>query len=153
MAKRKPIEKMSAEELYALAQQREQEEHEAQNSARIEQIEELKANRKMLIAEHKQSMKALEKEHNKAVKALDNEIAKLGGRAPRRGGGGGGGRRGGASQAIMELIEAMGPVSTSDLKAKLEEQGIETKNLAQQLAYLKRQGKVVSPSRAVYALA
>lgn len=151
MAKRKPIEKMSAEELYALAQQRESEEREAEVAANAEQLEALKAQRKELSAAHKAAVREMEKEHNKAIKALDREIAALGGRAPRRGGGGG--RRGGASAAIMELIGAMGPVSTTDLKAKLEEQGIDTKNLPQQLAYLKRQGKVVAPSRAVYALA
>jgi len=153
MAKRnKPFEKMSAEELYALAQQREQEEREAQSAALSEQLEELKAKRKELVGEHKAAIRDLEKEHTKALRAIDREIAAMGGRAPRRTGGGGG-RRGGASQAIMELISTMGPISTSDLKAKLEEQGIDTKNLPQQLAYLKRQGKVTAPSRAVYALA
>ncbi|GAB6041461.1 hypothetical protein [Endothiovibrio diazotrophicus] len=152
MAKRKPIEKMSAEELYALAQQREQEERDAQSAATAEQLEELKARRKELSVQHKAAIRELEKEHAKELKAIDREIAALGGRAPRRTGGGGG-RRSGASQAILELIGALGPVSTSDLKVKLEEQGIDTKNLPQQLAYLKRQGKVTAPSRAVYALA
>ena len=36
------------------------------------------------------------------------------------------------------------------VKAELEKRGVVAKNLAQTLAYLKRQGKVASPSRSIY---
>lgn len=139
MAKKKPVEKMSADELYALAQQREQEEQQAQQEAVRQEVDALRAQRRELIAKHK-----------KEVAAIDAKIKKLGGRT------GGGRRRGSAggsvTSAILEIL-ATGKASTKDIKAALDAQGITASNLSQTLAYLKRTGRVTSPSRAMYALA
>lgn len=138
MAKKKSIETMSADELYALAQQREQEEHEEQQAAVREQIESLRNQRRELLAKHK-----------KEVAALDAKIRKLGGRTRRAGG-----RRAGSNvtSQVLEVL-AKGKASTKDIKAALEAQGVTASNLSQTLAYLKRTGRVTSPSRATYALA
>lgn len=139
MAKKKAIEKMSADELYALAQQREQEEQQAQQEAIRQEVEALRAQRREVIAQHK-----------KELAAIDAKIKKLGGRT-------GGGRRRGAAggnvtNAVLEVL-AGGKASTRDIKAALDAKGVAASNLSQTLAYLKRTGRVTSPSRAVYALA
>ena len=138
MAKKKTVDSMSAEELYALAQERELQEQEAQQAELREQIEALRAERRELIAANK-----------KAVAAIDSKIRKLGGRTGR----GTARRSGGNITAKVLEVLAKGKASTKDIKAALEAQGVAPANLAQTLAYLKRTGRVTSPSRAVYALA
>jgi hypothetical protein len=136
MAKKKSLEELSADELYALAQEREQQEAEAQREAVKQQVDELRAQRKTLIAEHK-----------KELAALDKEIRKLGGRTRSRRAGGGEN----VTDVVLGIVQAAGEISTKDIRAQLEAQGVEAANLAQTLAYLKRQGRVTSPSRSVYA--
>lgn len=138
MAKKKTVDSMSADELYALAQKREQQEAEAQQAELREQIDALRAERRELIAAHK-----------KAVAAIDSKIRKLGGRTGR-----GAARRssGNITSAVLNVL-SKGKASTKDIKAALDSQGIVANNLSQTLAYLKRTGRVTSPSRAVYALA
>ena len=139
MAKKKTIDAMSAEELYALAQEREMQEQEVQQAALREQIEALRAERRDLIAAHK-----------KSLAAVDAKIRKLGGRAGR-----GAGRRSSGGNITAKVLEVLanGKASTKDIKAALDSQGVTANNLSQSLAYLKRTGRVTSPSRAVYALA
>ncbi|MEJ2576134.1 MAG: hypothetical protein P8106_05470 [Gammaproteobacteria bacterium] len=134
MARKKAIEDLSSDELYALAQQRQQEEEERQREAVKEQIDELKAKRKELAAKHR-----------KQLAALDSEIRRLGGRTRAR-------QRGGVNvtEAVMGIVQAAGEISTKEIKAELDNQGITANNLSQTLAYLKRQGRVTSPSRSVY---
>ncbi len=139
MARKKPIEDLSADELYELARQREREELEAEREANRARLDELREHRRELIAQHR-----------KELAAVDREIRQLGGRTRSRGGAGGG--EGKISERVLSLIEASGRISTKDLKASLDASGVETKNLNQMLAYLKRNGRVVSPSRGVYAL-
>lgn len=138
MAKKKTVDALTAEELYALAQEKERQEYEEAQAAVREEIEALRAERRALIAEHK-----------KAVNAIDAQIRKLGGRSRR-----GGGRRAGSNitSAVLDVL-ANGKASTKEIKTALAEQGVTANNLSQTLAYLKRTGRVTSPSRAVYALA
>jgi len=141
MSKRnKTIDEMTAEELYELARQRELEQQEQEREQVRQQIEQLKEQRKNLIAEHK-----------KALTAIDKEIKALGGK--RRGNSGSGRQRGDISQRILDILEARGNIKTVDLKLALEEQGMDVKNLNQQLAYLKRKGRISNPGRGVYAIA
>ena len=134
------IDDMSAEELFELARQKEQQEAEAQREAHKARVEELREQRKQLIAEHK-----------KAIAAIDRELKELGkGRGSSSAAGRG---RGDQSKTMLEIIAKHGPISTADLKAKLQEQGLDTKNLSQQLNYLKRRGAVTTPARATYAIA
>lgn len=138
MARKKPIDELSAEELYELARQREREEREAEREANRAHLEELREHRREVIAQHR-----------KELAAIDREIRQLGGRTRSRTAGSGEGK---ISDRVLKLIEASGRISTKDLKASLDQSGVETKNLNQLLAYLKRNGRVVSPARGVYAL-
>lgn len=139
MARRKSLEKMSAEELYELARQREQEESSKVDETK-EQLAALKQQRKDLVAEQ-----------NKALKALDREIAKLqGGKRGRGRRKSSGAPRGQLSERALALVKKHGPIKGRDLKVHLEKEGIDATYLAQTLAALKKKGQVDTPSRGVY---
>jgi len=142
MAKKKTasIEELSAAELYELAKRREEEERRQQEEAKKEQLKELRAKRRALVAKHKRELAA-----------LDTEIARLMGRnAPRKKRGG---SRGSVTNAVIDIISKAGRITTTELKAALAEKGITVGNLPQTLAYLKRQGRISSPARATYEIA
>lgn len=136
MAK-KNLADLSSDELYAMAQEREEQEAaEAKEAARA-QLEALRNQRRELLARHR-----------KELAAIDAEIRGLGGRAPRARR-----RSGGASVTdhVLEIVAGAKKISTKEIKAELENRGVVANNLAQTLAYLKRQGKVKSPARSIYA--
>ena len=136
MARKKSLESLSAEELYALAEKKQLEEAEKEREAAREQLSALRAERREMIAEHK-----------KALAALDKKIRKLGGKTSNRG-------RSSSinvTDTVLKIVEAAGEISTKEIKEKLDAQGITASNLSQTLAYLKRQEKVVSTARSVYA--
>jgi hypothetical protein len=142
MARRKSIDSMSAEELYELARQREQEEASKADVTK-EQVAALKQQRKELVSEH-----------NKALKAIDREIAKLqGGKRTRGKRRSGGAPRGQLSARALALVSKNGPIKGRDLKALLEKEGLDATYLAQTLAALKKKGQLTSPSRGVYQAA
>lgn len=135
----KTLRQLSAQELFDLARQREQEEQEQMREAMRAEIETLKEQRRELINNHK-----------KELAALDRKIRELGGstrkaRTTRT--------RGALSAKIIEIIGKAGKISTEALKEKLAAAGMEPKNLNQQLNYLKRRGQIASAGRAVYKLA
>jgi hypothetical protein len=136
MAK-KSVSDLSSEELYALAQQREEQEAAEAREAAKAQLEGLRQQRREMVARHR-----------KELAAIDAEIRSLGGRAPR-----GRRRAGGPSvtDQVLEIVNSAKKISTKEIKAELDSRGVAAKNLAQTLAYLKRQGKVKSPSRSMYA--
>jgi DNA replicative helicase MCM subunit Mcm2 (Cdc46/Mcm family) len=41
-------------------------------------------------------------------------------------------------------------MTTAEIKTEADKAGLDTKNISQTLAYLKRQGRLVSPRRGVY---
>lgn len=137
MAK-KNVSDMSSEELYQLAREREEQEAMEAKEAVRAQIEALRAQRKEIVARHR-----------KELAAIDAEIRSLGGRASGRGK-----RRGGSggnvTDHVMEIVAGAKKITTAEIKAELENRGVVANNLAQTLAYLKRQGRVASPSRSVY---
>ena len=134
MARKKSITELSSEELYALAQQRKVEEELMQKEAIKEQVDDLKSQRRELVAKQKRELAA-----------LDAEIRRLGGRTRTR-------QRSGinVAESVLQIVQSAGEISTKDIKAELEKQGIKASNLSQTLAYLKRQGRVVSPARSLY---
>ncbi len=140
MAK-KNLSGLSSEELYEMARAREEQEAAEAKEAAREQIDALRAKRRDAVARHR-----------KEVAAIDAEIRELGGRT-----GGGRRRRGGSgasvTEQVLEIVGSVKKISTKEIKAELENRGVVANNLAQTLAYLKRQGKVKSPSRSVYSLA
>ncbi len=135
MTQSKSIDELSAEELFALAEQRQRQEEEHQREALKEKLRELKAKRRELVSAHRRELAG-----------LDGEIERLGGRRPSH-------RRKGVSPSreVLAIVEQAGEISTREIRAQLEERGVTAKNLGQTLAYLKRRGRVVSPSRSRYA--
>ncbi|WP_019625008.1 hypothetical protein [Thioalkalivibrio sp. ALJT] len=134
---------LSAEELYALARQREKEEAERKEAERRQQREKLMEQRKEMLARHR-----------KELSELERQIRELGGRVGRVGTGGGQrGRRAGGesiSQKLCEIVASKPEMGTQEIKAQAEKAGLDTKNISQTLAYLKRQGRLTSPRRGVY---
>lgn len=135
---RKTLSELSSDELYRLAQEREeQEEHEAKEAVRA-QLDELRKKRRATVASHR-----------KELAAIDAEIRGLGGRTAR------GKRRsagdGSVTENVMQIVSQAKKISTKEIKTELEQRGVVANNLAQTLAYLKRQGKVTSPSRSIYS--
>lgn len=137
MAK-KSLSNLSADELYELARERELQEAEEAKEAVKAQLNELRAKRRDMVARQR-----------KELAAIDAEIRALGGRS-------GGGRRrrstgGSVTEHVLEIVKQAKKITTKEIKAELENRGVTANNLAQTLAYLKRQGKVTSPSRSIYA--
>ncbi len=134
MARKKAIEELSSDELYALAMERQQQEEDMKREALKEELAALRAERRELVAAQK-----------KVLAEVDAKIRKLGGKARARG------RSAvNVTDAVLAIVQAAGEISTSDIKAQLDAQGVIASNLSQTLAYLKRQGRVASPSRSVY---
>ena len=139
------IQDMSSQELLELAKLRRIEEAKA---ARLEYKEELNGLR--------QERRELIKKHSKTINTIDNRIKKIRERmsptgtvpsdTPTT-------RGNNISAAVLTTLENNGDMDTKQLKEHLGESNLNTANLSQTLAYLKRQGKVVSPARAVYKLA
>lgn len=138
MAK-KDVTELSAAELFELAKRKEQEEKEKEREALAKDIEKIKADKKKLTADYRKQMRA-----------LDAKLQAMTGRKQRRTSGVG---RGKITERIIEIIHARGPVSTKDLRSQLESDGIQAANLSQLLGTLKKNGRIVSPERAVYAIA
>lgn len=129
---------MTAAELLDLAKQREQEEKEQERAAAMQEIEELKAKRRELGAQYR-----------KDVRAIDAQLQALTGRKKRRGSIG----RGRITERILEIISEHGQATTKEIRKELDSSGLETANLSQLLGNLKKNGRISSPGRAVYALA
>ena len=137
MAK-KNLSDLSSDELYRLAQEREQQEAEAAKEAARAKIEELRNARRDMLARHR-----------KELAGIDAEIRALGGRSSR------GKRRasaaGNVTGQVLDIVTKAKKISTKQIKAELENRGVIANNLPQTLAYLKRQGKVTSPARSIYS--
>lgn len=135
---KKSLSNLSADELYELAREREQQEAEEAKEAVRAQLEELRETRRQTVARHR-----------KELAAIDAEIRSLGGRTAR------GKRRGSSGGSItdhvLDIVSQSKKISTKEIKAQLDSRGVVANNLAQTLAYLKRQGKVTSPARSIYS--
>ena len=139
MAKKKTLDQMSSDELFELAQARQEQEKEKEREAVREQLSELREERRALVATHR-----------KELAAIDRKIQKLSGKPA------GSGRGRGSvnvSQAVLDILSSHKKLSTKEINAKLAADGIVANNLSQTLAYLKRQGKITSPQRSVYSMA
>lgn len=136
MAK-KSLSNLSSDELYEMARVRAEEEEAVAREEAREQIDALRSQRKELASRHR-----------KELAAIDAEIRKLGGRTGSRGQKRGGGN---VTDHVLDIVKASKKISTKEIKVELENRGVVANNLAQTLAYLKRQGKVSSPSRSIYS--
>ena len=145
-AEKKKIDDLSAEELYALARAREQQEGERKEQEIKEKRGELKAERKRMLVRHR-----------KELAELDRQIRDMGGSAPKARVGGarrrGGSGEGTISQRLCEIVANQPEMTVGEIREQAESAGIDTKNISQTLAYLKRQGRLSSPRRGVYTSA
>ncbi|AHE97322.1 hypothetical protein [Thioalkalivibrio paradoxus] len=143
-AETKKISDLTAEELYALAREREQQEAERREASRKKKLEALRKKRKEIVARQRAELAE-----------LDREIRDLGGRAQKARAAGG--RRGGTaasgtiSQKLCDIVATKPEMMVSEIREQAEAAGIDTKNISQTLAYLKRQGRLDSPRRGVYS--
>lgn len=130
------LKKLSAEQLYKLAQKKE-----AQEAKRAE-----KENKSKIEALRKELAEML-KRHKQEINAINKQIKALGGRVPVSSAAAQGATS--ATAAIVELLEA-GELDTKTIREKLDELGVGVKSLGQTLAYLKKNGQVASVARGVY---
>lgn len=142
-ADKKNVADLTAEELYALAREREQEEAERREKESKKKRDELKAKRKEMVARHR-----------KELAELDRKIMELGGSVPKarasRSRRRGAGAAGTISQKLCEIVATRPEMNVGEIREQAENAGIDTKNISQTLAYLKRQGRLASPRRGVY---
>ena len=127
---------MTADEIFALAEQKQADERkwfEQENKAKVA---ELREERKQLLLRHKKEIN----EVNAKIKALGGKVA--GATTTGKG-------RTGVSAAVVELLDA-GEMDTNTLRKNLDEMGVSVKNIGQTLAYLKKKGKVASVARGIY---
>ncbi|MFO8005865.1 hypothetical protein [Thioalkalivibrio sp.] len=145
-AEKKNIADLSAEELYALAREREQEEEDRREQEMKEKLDALKIARKEMLARHRKELSELDRQ----IRALGGSVPKArAGRTRRRSGSG----AGTISQRLCEIVATQPEMTVSEIREQAEGAGIDTKNISQTLAYLKRQGRLASPRRGVYTSA
>lgn len=137
MAKKKDVNSLTSDELYEMARVREQEEKERIKQEARQQVAELRAERKRTLTRHKRELAQ-----------IDAQIEALSGRRSR--GSAAKGAQTGISSVVLEILGSVKKASTKELRAELEAKGINTANLAQTLAYLKRTGRVKSTGRGQY---
>lgn len=141
MPKVKSIDELSATELFKLAEKRKKEEEEKKIAANKAKIEELKSQRKALVAAHR-----------KELSAIDRQLKKLTGITPisktsNKN------ESSGTTDSILSMLSSAKSMTTAEIRTELENNGQSTNNLSQTLAYLKRTNRVKSPARSTYALA
>ena len=155
----KPIETLSAKELYEMAKRREQEEWERTRTDRQREIKALRAERRSLLNSHRKALKQLKQAQNAELASLDSRIADLTGRAPRRRGnsvkrGNSGSNhrspKGQQTETILKIINEVGETTARAVKAEAEAMGLVFSNVHQTLGYLKRQGKIKQIGRGIY---
>ena len=134
----KKLADLSAQDMYQLATQKEQEEQGAEREANAAEVKRLQQERKAML-----------KWHRDELAELEAQIAALQGQKPRKSG-----RRHrhpARTDAIMSaLASSDGPMATAAIREALKDQGIPTDNIVQTLASLKKQGRIESAGRAMY---
>lgn len=139
------IMEMTSDELFELAKARQAEEAE---TARREYKGELNSLR--------QQRRDLEKEHKRILNAIDKRIDEIRRKMSPTGtitSSTGGRNNSNISGSVLDVLQEHGQMDTKSIHRILGEAGVNTENLSQTLSYLKRQGKIIAPARAVYRLA
>ena len=140
MPKVKSIDELSARELYKLAEKREKQEQQRLAEENKAKIEALKNKRKALIASHRKEITAIDRQLKKltgstATKKTKNNKSTTG-----------------TTEKIINLLATNKTMTTVQIRAALQENGLTVNNLSQTLAYLKRTKRITSPARSTYAL-
>ncbi len=143
----KPIHEMTSQELFDLARSRRSEEAQVARKELRDELHSLRQERRDMEKEYKKSVSAVEKR----IDAIREKMSPDMPTENRRGRNNNGDS---ISQAVLERLQAAGgQMSTADLRTALAQTDLNISNLSQTLSYLKRQGRLVSPVRAVYQLA
>ncbi len=133
--------KMTSEELFAFAKQKQADEKKWLAEENKQKIAEVRAERKAILLRQKKEINEI----NKRITELGGKVAGATATATATGKGGAG-----ISAAIMGLLEEVEHMDTKAIREKLEGLGLSVGNLGQSLAYLKKGGKVDSVERGVY---
>ncbi len=131
------IRKMSADELFSLAKQKQSDEKKWLAEENKGKIAEIREERRQIMLRQKKEINEI----NKRITALGGKVAG----ATRTGKG-----RTGVSAAIMGLLEEVEHMDTKAIREKLEALGVSVGNLGQSLSYLKGKGHISSVERGVY---
>lgn len=138
----KTFDQMSSEELFALAQSRKMEEEKTVREKLKSELDVLRKKRRDMAAEYKKELARLD---NK-IEKLRTEISSSNASSPNKT------SSTNVSASVLSILQIHKEMSTKDLQAELSKHGVTAANLSQTLGYLKRQGKITSPERAVYAI-
>ena len=159
------LSKLSAKELFELAQKKEQEEKE--DSERQGKLDELKTQRESLLNEHKNVLLLTDKkirdmqaqrekliaDHENVVAEIDKQIKSMGGSTPRsepKAAAGGDDAK--LKSTIREVMNRRDYISASLLKEKLAAYGIKPTNFNKDLEKWVRDGWLESKGKNNYAL-
>ncbi len=129
--------KMTSEELFALANQKQSDEKKWIAEENKGKIAEVRAERKAILLRQKNEINEI----NKRITALGGKVS--GATTTGKGGAG-------ISAVIMGLLDEVEHMDTKAIREKLETLGVSVSNLGQSLAYLKKGGKVESVERGIY---
>ena len=159
------LSKLSAKELYELAQKKEREEQE--EAERQEKINELMEQRTTMLSEHKNVLLLTDKkirdlqeqrdkliaDHDKALAELDAKIKESGGKAPANSQGTGGTTDSDKLKATIRQVMNKRPyISATLLKEKLAAYDIKPANFSQELEKWIKDGWFVSKGKGNYSL-
>lgn len=160
------LSKLSAKELYELAQQKEKEEQDL--AERQAKLDELNKRREEMLNEHKSILLLTDKkirdmqakreqlvtEQEQALKEIDREIEALGGKAPNASSASASdaGETESLKSTIRQVMLKRDYISASLLKEKLEAYGVKRSNFNKDLEQWVRNGWFISKGKGNYAL-
>jgi len=158
------LSKLSAKELFELAQKKEQEEQDA--AERQGKIDELKAKLETMVSEHKnvllltdkkirdmqEQREKLVKDHEVALSELESEIKALGGSAPKSESTSGGDPNAKIRSTIRQVMNKRPYISAGLLKEKLTPYGIKPANFNKELEQWVKNGWLENKGKGNYAL-
>ncbi|MBF0218655.1 MAG: hypothetical protein HQL49_03880 [Gammaproteobacteria bacterium] len=133
--------KFSADELFALATKKREEESEMQRESIKQKIQELRNQQRDLKVEHRRQLAVIIK-----------EIARLSGKKSDGTRGKSNAPRGKSAEVICSYLKSHGEAKISELQEAMQSAGLVTSNVNQQLAYLKSKGIIEIASRGCYRL-
>lgn len=134
---RKNIDKMTADELFSLAEKRRDAEQKSSLSEIKKALDSKRIEKNKLKAKFDRDFKRLQKEEDKLLKSLarGNQTN---------------GRNVGVGEEVVAILKEFGKCSTKQISTELENRGKPAPNLPQTLAYLKKRAMIKSVSRAIY---
>lgn len=141
------LEDLDSATLYRLAQEKEQAEREAQKRQRHARLEELRTQRLEILARHRKELAEIERElsqeksSRKRTRTSSTKTRRRGGEGPS------------ISEILISTIGEKKAMPIEEIRERCLAQGLHLSTITQMLAYLKRTGRLESPSRGTYSVA